>query len=405
MTATAINKLKKLTPNPDWASLPLFDRSGWTRVRFGDVVENVNETERAPSTAGINRFIAMEHLEPGSLHVRKWGNVADGTTFTRRCRPGQVLFGKRRAYQRKVAVAEFDAVVSGDIYVMAPKDDRLIPELLPYLCLSERFFQHAVGTSAGSLSPRTNWNSLASFQVQVPPVEKQIRIAEVLCQVNKARSGLQELLHSLAQAKVSLVSNSLEKARNENGTIALTDGCRRVTDGTHVPPTFVNEGVPFFLVRTISSGSVDWSHTNFVTFETYEELTRRVKPKRGDILYTAVGATYGVAVLVDFDESFVFQRHIAHIIPNPEIFDPNYLLLFLNSTEGKHQSDRAAIGSAQPTVTLKSLCRFKVPLMPLEQQGELIFQAKRLDAASQLAKHSIDGLLSIHAALVDGIGE
>ena len=67
-------------------------------------------------------LLHLEHLEPGSLHIRAWGNVADGTTFTRRCQQRQVLFGKRRAYQRKVAVAEFDAVVSGDIYVLAPKN-------------------------------------------------------------------------------------------------------------------------------------------------------------------------------------------------------------------------------------------------------------------------------------------
>ena len=142
----------------------LADKAKWLPVRFGDVVENLNETERNPAEIGLERFIGLEHLEPGSLHIRKWGNVADGTSFTRRCRPGQVLFGKRRAYQRKVGAAEFDAVVSGDIYVLAPKNDRLLPELLPFICLSERFFQHAVGTSAGWLSPRTNWSSLASFE-------------------------------------------------------------------------------------------------------------------------------------------------------------------------------------------------------------------------------------------------
>jgi type I restriction enzyme M protein len=155
-------------------------RDQWTRVRFGDVVQNVNETERDPAAAGLERFIGLEHMEPGSLHVRSWGSVADGTTFTRRCRPGQVLFGKRRAYQRKVAIAEFDAVVSGDIYALAPKNERLLPELLPFLCLSERFFQHAVGTSAGSLSPRTNWSSLASFEFDLPPLDQQRRIAGIL---------------------------------------------------------------------------------------------------------------------------------------------------------------------------------------------------------------------------------
>lgn len=177
---SSTGSLNTLRANPEWAKLPLFDRSKWQRVRFGDVVENVNETERDPQSAGIERFIGLEHLEPGSLHIRAWGNVADGTTFTRRCRPGQVLFGKRRAYQRKVALAEFDAVVSGDIYVLAPKNDRLLPELLPFLCMSERFFKFAVETSAGSLSPRTNWSSLASFEFDLPSLAQQRRIAEVL---------------------------------------------------------------------------------------------------------------------------------------------------------------------------------------------------------------------------------
>ena len=113
----------------------------WKRVRFGDVVESLNETRARPgrgwrSTDSLGWSIwSRVHCTSGCGAT--W---QDGTTFTRRCRPGQVLFGKRRAYQRKVAVAEFDAVVSGDIYVFAPKNDRLLPEFLPFLCMSERFF-------------------------------------------------------------------------------------------------------------------------------------------------------------------------------------------------------------------------------------------------------------------------
>ncbi|MBI3301880.1 MAG: N-6 DNA methylase, partial [Deltaproteobacteria bacterium] len=353
----------------------LFDRSNWQYVRFGDVVENLNETERDPEEAGIERFIGLEHLEPGSLHIRAWGSVADGTTFTRRCQPGQVLFGKRRAYQRKVAVAEFEAVVSGDIYVLAPKNDRLLPGLLPFLCMSERFFQFAVETSAGSLSPRTNWSHLAKFEFALPPPDQQRRIAAILWAVDEVEQNTSEMLEALEQAKAATVDKSVSAARKAGQTIPLIDGCYRVTDGTHQPPKFTDEGIPFFLVKTISSGRVDWGHTKFVSQHTYGELTKRVRPKRGDILYTAVGATYGVALLVDFDDPFVFQRHIAHIIPNPTIFDSGYLSLFLNSPHGKRQSDKAAIGSAQPTVTLTSLSRFQVPCPALEQQKELVVRA------------------------------
>ncbi|MBW7934570.1 MAG: hypothetical protein H3C62_13395, partial [Gemmatimonadaceae bacterium] len=137
--------LDRLRPSADWAKSPLLNRKGWKAVRFGDVVDNLNET-CDPEHAGLDRFIGLEHLEPGSLHVRQYGRIAEGITFNRRCRPGQVLFGKRRAYQRKVAVADVNAVVSGDIYVLAPKSNRLLPELLPFICLSDRFLQHAIET-------------------------------------------------------------------------------------------------------------------------------------------------------------------------------------------------------------------------------------------------------------------
>jgi type I restriction enzyme S subunit len=73
-------------------------REGWTRVRFGDVVRLSTERCTDPLAQGIDRYVGLEHLEPGDLRIRSWGNVADGVTFTNRFRPGQVLFGKRRAY-------------------------------------------------------------------------------------------------------------------------------------------------------------------------------------------------------------------------------------------------------------------------------------------------------------------
>src|SRR5688572_14514848 len=149
-------------------------RKGWTRVAFGDVVRLSRERSNNPEGDRLERYVGLEHLDPGDLKVRRWGNVSGGTTFTNVFRAGQVLFGKRRAYQRKVAVANFDGVCSGDIYVFEPKDpDVLLPELLPFLCQTDGFFEHAVGTSAGSLSPRTNWTQLAKYEFALPPLDEQ----------------------------------------------------------------------------------------------------------------------------------------------------------------------------------------------------------------------------------------
>ena len=150
-------------------------RPSWRRVKFGDVVHLSKERCQDPLTEGYERFVGLEHIEPGNLSIRSWGHVADGITFTNVFQPGQVLFGKRRAYQRKVAVADFTGVCSGDIYVLESKDAQvLLPELLPFICQTDAFFEHVIGTSAGSLSPRTNWSSLANFEFALPPIEEQL---------------------------------------------------------------------------------------------------------------------------------------------------------------------------------------------------------------------------------------
>lgn len=161
------------------------DKSTWKRVAFGDVVNNVNETVRDAKAARIGRIVAMEHLDPGELKIQRWGSTEDGTTFTRRVKPGQTLFGKRRAYQRKVAYAEFDAICSGDIYTFEADETQLLGEFLPFLVQSNEFFDHALDTSAGSLSPRTNWRDLANFEFNLPSLDEQKRLADLLWAVER----------------------------------------------------------------------------------------------------------------------------------------------------------------------------------------------------------------------------
>ena len=175
--------------------------------RFGDLVHLNTSRLADPLAAGIEQFVGLEHIEPENLHIRSWGNVADGTTFTNHFKPGQVLFGKRRAYQRKVAVAEFEGVCSSDIYVFESKDPNvLLPELLPFICQSEGFYQFAVTTSAGSLSPRTSWTHLANYEFPLPPLDEQRRIADLLWAADDTISSYCDLLnatHEFAKSRLS----------------------------------------------------------------------------------------------------------------------------------------------------------------------------------------------------------
>jgi type I restriction enzyme, S subunit len=122
-----------LRPNPGWSSLPLFDRTGWRRVRFGDVVKNVKETAD-PDSGELDRYIAGAHMDSENVHLRRWGIIGDGylgPAFIRRFRKGQVLYGSRRTYLKKVAYAEFDGITANTTFVLEAVEGKLYQPLLP----------------------------------------------------------------------------------------------------------------------------------------------------------------------------------------------------------------------------------------------------------------------------------
>jgi type I restriction enzyme S subunit len=183
-------------------------KRNWPLVKFGDVVTDVNESERDPLGVGLERFVGLGHFESQNLWLREWGLLVDEeVSFTKRFRKGQVLFGKRRAYQRKVAIAEFDGVCSSDILTFQSKGDALLPELLPFIVQSDAFFDHALGTSSGSLSPRTRWSQLKDFRFPLPPLTEQPKIAELLWAANDVIEAHRDLVANLGICKATLAAH------------------------------------------------------------------------------------------------------------------------------------------------------------------------------------------------------
>lgn len=263
--------------------------SGWTRVAFGDVVRLSKERSGNPADDGFDRYVGLEHIEPGDLKIRRWGDVADGTTFTSVFHPGQVLFGKRRAYQRKVAIADFDGVCSGDIYVLEPKNKRLLPELLPFVCRTDAFFAHAVGTSAGSLSPRTNWDSLASYDFALPPLKQQRRIVELLV---AATDVVEALRHH--RAMIAMAVQSLIVAFDRDAAVSATGTLKAVVSRLESGTSPVGVGRPaqhdeHGVLKVSAVG--DWS---FVELENKmipaDAFAKRFEVRPGDILVTRANA-------------------------------------------------------------------------------------------------------------------
>src|SRR4051812_37896716 len=119
MTATAAI-FEELRPNPDWRKLPLLDRTGWKRMPFGAFADSVNERVE-PADAANDIYVGLDDLDSGNLHIRRWGKGSDVIGTKLRFRKGDIIFGRRRAYQRKLAVAEGDGMCSAHAMVVRAK--------------------------------------------------------------------------------------------------------------------------------------------------------------------------------------------------------------------------------------------------------------------------------------------
>lgn len=158
------------------------DRSDWELVTFGDVAIKQN-TAVDRENMDVSRYIAGEHMGSEDLHLRQWGEVGEdylGPAFTRRFSKGDILYGSRRTYLRKVAVAHFDGVTSNTTFVIKANQSLILRELLPFVLLSEGFAQHSIRNSKGSVNPYINWKDIAGYEFLLPPKNQQAKLAELL---------------------------------------------------------------------------------------------------------------------------------------------------------------------------------------------------------------------------------
>lgn len=393
--------VKEVAAKKPAASLP----EGWLLVTFGDVVRNVDVTERKPLENGLERYVGLEHLDPESLHIKRWGLVEEGTTFTRRFIEGQVLFGKRRAYQRKAAVAEFDGICSGDILVFEPKGDDLIPELLPFIVQSDNFFQHALSTSAGSLSPRTKWKDLASYEFALPPKNEQSRIADILWAADRAVQVYYVVDENLAAVRESSVNSFLgiedraeisnilmeREGRSSKGwkvqsisSLAAKD--RKVVQvgpfGSSVSSRhFQDDGTPVLKINNITDdGELDLSNVVYISDE-YAKNFERYSVAVGDLI-TAAQATTGRSALITSEcEGAIISQHLIRVSVDKEKCSPDFLLACFRSQLILQQINYVKQKTTRDGLNTEDVENFRIPVPPLQEQYRLVRSLHKLDEA------------------------
>ncbi len=380
-------------------------KSGWETMQFGDIAENV-AVRVDPSEAQTEVYVGLEHLDPETIHLREWGHPSDVTGQKLAFKKGDVIFGRRRAYQRKLAVAEFDGICSAHAMVVRAKPEIILPEFLPFFLQSDMFMERAIEISVGSLSPTINWKTLRVQEFPLPPIEEQKRIAEILWAADEAVERYlraQELLLSLKNRifRESLATNSAE-------LVQCSELLKLPPRNGHSPKTNASgRGAPTLSIGAVRDGIVN-PNRNTKYAEISPEDLDRFRLEAGEVLVVRgngnrnlcgrAGVVSSVPtdcfypdllIRIKFDEQKILPAFAVEQWNEPTTH--NRLLAFAKSTNGIWK------------VNGKDLRQHKLSVPSLESQARIVQRLNDLKKRQDAIAHHIEKSQTLKNLLINSV--
>ena len=362
-----------------------------TRYLLGDLVRNCKEKVDRDNNP-YEYFVAGDHMETERprLTMRGRFDEADvGPAFIRLFRPGQVLYGSRRTYLKKVSVADFEGVTSNVTFVLETKDEEVLPQrLLPFLLLSDRFTSYSIGKSKGSTNPYVLFSDLADFEVDLPAPVRVAEIADVMCAAEQVKENYRSLLAACDDVVKSQFVEMFGDPTKQCGRwpmFRLDDFAQIITGNTpsRKHPEYYGEGIEWVKTDRIVSSVVETS---------VEQLTETGRSKArtapaGSILMACIaGSIKSIGKVGLLDREVAFNQQINAIVPSDRV-DSHFLLVMLSLSKDYLCSD---VNKQLKGILNKStLSAKRFPLPPLDTQRQ--FAAFVQQAAKSKFKLGIYG--------------
>lgn len=344
-----------------------------SKVLLGEVSHERKETCKG-SKEGYP-IVGLEHLIPEEITLTTWDEGAENT-FTKMFRKGDVLFGRRRAYLKKAAVAPFDGICSGDITVIEADPDKILPELLPFIIQNDDLFDFAVGKSAGSLSPRVKWEHLKNYELELPDMNKQKELAELLWAIDDTKKSYQKLI---AATDELVKSQFIEMFGYKNDDMKTIDDVANICRGASPRPiakylTDDENGINWIKIGDVAEEDIYITHTAEKVTEDGAKKSRAVEP--GDFILSnsmSFGRPYIVGIQGCVHDGWLI------ISDYQDYLDPLFFYYELRSDLVQRQFDGSANGSCVKNLNSDLVKKVKIHIPSMDKQKEFIEFAEQSD--------------------------
>jgi type I restriction enzyme S subunit len=381
------------------------------KYRFDQIAVN-STAKRKPTEEDMKTYVGLEHLDTGSLTVKRWGSDVPIKGDKLIMKKGDVLLGKRNAYLRRAAIAPHDGLFSAHGMILNPIENVVDKDFFPMFIASDYFFDAAIAISVGSLSPTINWRDLAKLEFDLPPIEEQRKLAKVLWSMDETIEAYEELLLETDElVKAQYIEMFGDPSINPNGWIKISvkDAVKkgyiaRPLDGNHGAKhpkgtDYVSEGVPFIMAKDLKDNMVDFDGCYFITEEQAKTLTKGWA-KTGDVLLTHKGTIGRTAVVQpsDYDE-FLLTPQVTYYRCLKDI-DKEYLAAYFNTNFFIDQMDKLVTGTTRACVTITQQEKLELIIPPIEMQREFVLFVNKCEKSKAAMRDSIDSLKSMKRSIV-----
>lgn len=320
------------------------------KFRFDEIAFN-STLKKKPVEEDKIHYIGLEHIEPGNFSITEWGSDVAPVGEKLIMKKGDILFGKRRAYQRKVAIAPFDGIFSAHGMVLRPKTDVIDADFFPLFISSDTFMETAMRISVGGLSPTINWKDLKEQEFELPSLEEQQTIAKKAWAAYRLKEAYQRLLVATDEM---VKSQFLEQFGDDFPSISWGD-CLTITNGKAYGEDYQTTGT---YPICGSGGLMGYGEKKLCPADTI------ILGRKGNInspIY--MGTDYWI---VDTAFSLNVNRELLH---------PKYFYFWCTQFDFTQYNKQAVL----PSLTKSDLLGIEMPLPPMERQLQFVNVLQQAD--------------------------